>query len=45
MLAVIGNLGKLGDKVAYDDLMYTKYLSYSTQIKDAAQKAIKNLKW
>ncbi len=45
MLAVIGNLGKLGDKVAYDDLMYTKYLSYSNEIKDAAQKAIKNLKW
>jgi hypothetical protein len=45
MLAVIHNLGKLGDKIAYDDLMYIKYLSYSGEIKAAAQKAIKNLKW
>ena len=45
ILLVINNLGKLGDKVAFDDLMYTKYLNYTNEIKDAAQKAIKNLKW
>jgi len=45
ILAVVNNLGKLGDKVAFDDLMYTKYLNYTNEIKDAAQRAIKNLKW
>jgi hypothetical protein len=45
ILAVIKNLGKLGDKIAFDDLMYTKYLNYTSEIKDAAEEAIKNLKW
>lgn len=45
MLAVLNNLGKLGDKVAFDDLMYTQYLNYSNSIKKAAKKALDNIKW
>ncbi|MCD6122261.1 MAG: HEAT repeat domain-containing protein [Spirochaetales bacterium] len=45
MLAVLNNLGKLGDKVAFDDLMYTQYLNYSDSIKKAAKKALDKIKW
>lgn len=43
--AVVDNLGKLGDKVAFDDLMYAQYLDYSNTIKKAARAAINKLKW
>jgi hypothetical protein len=43
--AVIENLGRLADKVAFDDLMYTQYLDYSSTIKKAARAAIELLKW
>jgi HEAT repeat protein len=45
VLAVIQNLGKLGDKVAFDDLMYVDYLSYSGEIKAAARKVRGSLRW
>ncbi len=45
ILAVIVNLGVLGDKVAFDDLMYVGYLNYTSQIKKAARKSLENLKW
>lgn len=45
VLTVIDNLGKLGDKVAFDDLMYTQYLNYTSPIKKKARAALDNLKW
>jgi HEAT repeat protein len=45
VLAVITNLGKLGDNVAFDDLMYAQYLSYSPEVKRAIRQALENLKW
>jgi hypothetical protein len=45
VLMVIDNLGKLGDKVAFDDLMYTQYLNYTSPIKKKARAALDNLKW
>ncbi len=44
-LAVITNLGRLGDKAAFDDLMYAQYLGYSSTIKEAARQALEKLKW
>ena len=32
VFAVLQNLGALADKVAFDDLMYTQYLNYSTGV-------------
>jgi hypothetical protein len=43
--AVLQNLGNLGDKVAFDDLMYTQYLNYSAGVKKAARTALDKLKW
>ncbi len=45
ILAVLDNLGKLGDKVAFDDLMYTQYLNYANSIKKAAKQALEKIKW
>jgi HEAT repeat protein len=45
VLAVIENLGSLGDKSAFDDLLYAQYLSYSSEVKKAARDALENLKW
>jgi hypothetical protein len=46
VLAVIENLGKLGDKVAFDDLQYVEYLkSYSPEVLAAARKVRAKLKW
>mgnify|MGYP006289519667 CR=1 FL=1 len=44
ILAVINNLGKLGDKVAIDNLLYVGYLNYSQTVKNAAREAINNLR-
>lgn len=44
ILAVISNLGRLGDKVALDSLLYVKYLNYSNKVVKAAREAQKNLK-
>ena len=45
VFVVIANLGALGDKVAFDDLMYTQYLTYSSTVKKAARAALDKLKW
>jgi len=45
VFAVLTNLGALGDKVAFDDLMYTQYLNYSAGVKKAARAALDKLKW
>jgi hypothetical protein len=45
VMAIVTNLGALGDKVAFDDLMYTQYLSYSPSVKKAARSALDKLKW
>jgi HEAT repeat protein len=45
VLAVVENLGVLGDKTAFDDLLYAQYLSYSSEIKKAARNALDNLRW
>ncbi|HVP20118.1 MAG TPA: hypothetical protein VMU36_14115, partial [Spirochaetia bacterium] len=42
---ILANLGNLGDKVAFDDLMYTQYLNYPATVKKAARAALDNLKW
>ena len=44
ILAVISNLGILGDTVAFDYLRYTGYLNYPSAVKKAAREAIENLK-
>jgi HEAT repeat protein len=45
VLTVLDNLGSLGDKIAFDDLMYTQYLNYSAPVKKAARSALDKLKW
>ena len=45
VMAVIRNLGILGDKVAFDYLLYIGYLKYPDSIKKAAKDALQNLKW
>ena len=45
VLAVVQNLGSLGDKTAFDDLLYAQYLSYSSEIKKAAREALDRLRW
>ncbi len=44
-LAVIKMLGTLGDKVAFDSLLYVGYLPYNDNIIDAARIALAGLKW
>lgn len=45
LLAVIASLGDLGDKVAFDYLLYIGYLPYPDHIKAAAREALNRLKW
>jgi hypothetical protein len=42
--AVINNLGRLGDKTAFDHLIFVSYLPYPETIKAAARDALKKLK-
>jgi len=45
LLAVIDALGALGDKVAFDYLLYIGYLDYPDEIKAAARDALNRLTW
>jgi hypothetical protein len=45
VLAIIDALGQLGDRIAFEDLMYTQYLGYSAAVKKAARAALDRLKW
>ena len=42
--AIVTNLGLLGDKIAFDYLLYTGYLDYPVSVKKAAKEALNNLK-
>lgn len=44
ILAVIRNLGKLGDKVATDNLLYVGYLNYSQTVRNSARESLGNLR-
>jgi hypothetical protein len=44
-LAVVGNLGLLGDKSAFDHLLYIGYLQYPESVKRAARDALQKLRW
>jgi ectoine hydroxylase-related dioxygenase (phytanoyl-CoA dioxygenase family) len=43
-LEVIRNLGKIGDRVAFDHVLYTRYLDYSRSVKQAAQEVLQDLR-
>ena len=45
VLAVISALGDLGDKAAFDTLLYVTYLSYPEEVVRAAREALARLKW
>ena len=45
VLAVIQSLQLLGDKTAFDDLLYTTYQSYPEEVLQAARDALSKLKW
>lgn len=44
-LAVVNNLGRLGDKAAFDYLLYIGYLQYPESVKKAARDALQKLRW
>lgn len=43
ILAVVQSLGALGDRIAFDYLLYTGYLDYSQAVKQAARQALSSL--
>ena len=43
-LAVMVNIGIIGDSVAFDHLLYSGYLDYPASVKRAAREALNNLK-
>ena len=43
-LAVIVNIGIIGDAIAFDHLLYSGYLDYPASVKRAAREALNNLK-
>lgn len=45
VLSVIHALGGLGDKTAFDYLLYVTYLDYPQEVTDAARTALAQLKW
>lgn len=45
LLAIIKSLGELGDKSAFDYLLYVSYLDYPESIKLASRDALERLKW
>jgi hypothetical protein len=45
ILALVRALGDIGDKSAFDYLLYISYLSYPEQIQIAAREALNRLKW
>ncbi len=45
VIAVINALGSLGDKTAFDNLLYTLYTPYDQEIIDASRDALASLKW
>lgn len=45
VLSVISALGELGDKAAFDNLLYVTYLNYPETVIAAAREALQKLKW
>jgi HEAT repeat protein len=45
IMALVQALGFIGDKVAFDYLLYIGYLNYPEQIQAAAREALNRLKW
>ena len=45
ILAIINALGELGDKAAFDHLLYISYLNYPDRIQASAKEALNLLKW
>ena len=45
VLAIINALGALGDKSAFDCLLYVTYLDYPEEVTSAARNALTRLKW
>ncbi|MBO4404338.1 MAG: hypothetical protein J5780_03300, partial [Treponema sp.] len=45
VLSVINALGGLGDKTAFDSLLYVTYLDYPEEVTIAARNALAKLKW
>ena len=45
VLSVINALGGLGDKTAFDCLLYVTYLNYPEAVVKAAKTALTKLKW
>jgi HEAT repeat protein len=45
ILGVVNALGEIGDKAAFDSLLYISYLNYPEQIQTAARNALNRLKW
>lgn len=45
VLAVIDSLGALGDKSAFDNLLYVTYLNYPENVKNNARNALAKLRW
>jgi HEAT repeat protein len=44
-LAIVKALGEIGDKIAFDYLLYIAYLTYPESIQIAAREALNRLKW
>jgi HEAT repeat protein len=44
-LGVVHALGEIGDKIAFDYLLYISYLPYPERIQNAAKEALNRLKW
>lgn len=44
-IALINQLGEMGDKSAFDNLLYVTYLNYSEKVKNKAKEALVKLKW
>jgi len=45
ILAIINSLGELGDKVAFDHLLYISFLNYPDRIQASAREALNRLRW
>jgi hypothetical protein len=45
LISVIEALGNIGDKVAFDYLLYIGYLPYPDSVQTAARDAMNRLKW
>lgn len=45
VLAVIESLGALGDKSAFDNLLYVTYLNYPEEVKSMARSSLAKLRW